>query len=93
MTDAPTRAPRWFWLLVLLPPLWSAPGRIAADTKTYLSLDPGGLLAQAPRLWESDTGLGTVTHQTIGYLFPQGPWWWIADVLGIPDWITQRLWW
>jgi arabinofuranan 3-O-arabinosyltransferase len=92
-TDAPPRAPRWFWLAVLLPPLWSAPGRIAADTKTYLSLDPGGLLAQAPRLWEADTGLGTVTHQTIGYLVPQGPWWWVADRLGVPDWITQRLWW
>ena len=92
-TDAPLRAPRWFWLAVLLPPLWSAPGRIAADTKTYLSLDPGGLLSQAPRLWEADTGLGTVTHQTIGYLVPQGPWWWLADQLGVPDWVTQRLWW
>ncbi len=87
------RAPRWFWLVAFLPPLWSAPGRIAADTKTYLSLDPSGLLRQATSLWEADTGLGTVTHQTIGYLFPQGPWWWIADVIGLPDWITQRLWW
>lgn len=87
------RAPRWFWPVALLPPLWSAPGRIAADTKTYLSLDPSGLLGQATSLWETDTGLGTVTHQTIGYLFPQGPWWWIADVIGLPDWITQRLWW
>jgi arabinofuranan 3-O-arabinosyltransferase len=93
MTTDTSRAPRWFWLIALLPPLWSSPGRIAADTKTYLSLDPSGLLAQAPSLWESDTGLGTVTHQTIGYLFPQGPWWWIADLLAIPDWITQRLWW
>ena len=93
MTSAASRAPWWFWLIALLPPLWSSPGRIAADTKTYLSLDPGGLLAQAPSLWESDTGLGTVTHQTIGYLFPQGPWWWLADLLAIPDWITQRLWW
>ncbi|HEY5664695.1 MAG TPA: alpha-(1-_3)-arabinofuranosyltransferase family protein [Ilumatobacter sp.] len=95
-TGAPAprhRAPRWFWLIALLPPLWSAPGRVAADTKTYLSLDPGGLMRQAPSLWESDTGLGTVTHQTIGYLFPQGPWWWLADLVGVPDWITQRLWW
>lgn len=87
------RAPRWFWLVAFLPPLWSAPGRIAADTKTYLSLDPSGLLRQATSLWEADTGLGTVTHQTIGYLFPQGPWWWLADLIGLPDWITQRLWW
>lgn len=92
-TSSASRAPRWFWLIALLPPLWSSPGRVAADTKTYLSLDPSGLLAQTGSLWESDTGLGTVTHQTIGYLFPQGPWWWIADLLSVPDWITQRLWW
>lgn len=91
--DGSGRSPRWFWLVVLLPPLWSAPGRVAADTKSYLSLDPGRLLAQAPRLWDAQTGLGTVTHQTIGYLFPQGPWWWVAGAFGVPDWLTQRLWW
>jgi len=88
------RWPRWWvWLLVVLPPWWSSPGRIAADTKIYLSVDPGALLNQAPSLWDADVGLGTVTHQTIGYLFPQGPWWWIADQVGSPDWVTQRLWW
>ncbi|MFZ9017337.1 MAG: alpha-(1-_3)-arabinofuranosyltransferase domain-containing protein, partial [Ilumatobacteraceae bacterium] len=87
------RGPRWFWLIALLPPLWSSPGRVAADTKTYLSLDPGRLLGRASSLWDARTGLGTVTHQTIGYLFPQGPWWWIAEQARLPDWVTQRLWW
>ncbi|MGB0822321.1 MAG: alpha-(1-_3)-arabinofuranosyltransferase domain-containing protein, partial [Ilumatobacteraceae bacterium] len=80
-------------LVAFLPPLWSAPGKIAADTKSYLSINPWGLLQQATQLWDSSTGLGTVTHQTIGYLFPMGPWWAAADVAGIPDWLTQRLWW
>ncbi len=85
--------PWWVWLLIVLPPWWSSPGRIAADTKIYLSVNPSDLLAQAPVLWDADVGLGTVTHQTIGYLFPQGPWWWVADLIGLPDWVTQRLWW
>lgn len=80
-------------LVAFLPPLWSAPGKIAADTKSYLSINPWGLLQQATQLWDSSTGLGTVTHQTIGYLFPMGPWWAAADVAGIPDWLTQRVWW
>ena len=66
---------------------------VAADTKSYLAINPWGLLRQATQLWDSSTGLGTVTHQTIGYLFPMGPWWAAADLAGIPDWLTQRLWW
>ena len=35
-------------LVAYVPPLWSAPGRVGADTKTYLYLDPGRLLDRAP---------------------------------------------
>ncbi len=31
-------------------------------------------------------------HQTIGYLWPSGPWYWTFQHLGVPDWIAQRLW-
>ena len=41
----------------------SPTGQVGADTKTYLYLDPGRLLARAPYLWDPDIGLGTVTHQ------------------------------
>src|SRR5262249_19286271 len=34
----------------------------------------------------------TVTHQTIGYAFPMGPYYWVLDKLGSPMWIAQRLW-
>ncbi len=51
----------------------ASPGQVGADTKTYLYLDPGRLLGQAPYLWDPTVGMGTVTHQTIGYLWPLGP--------------------
>ena len=36
--------------------------------------------------------MGTVTHQNIGYLWPVGPFFWLGEAIGLPDWITQRLW-
>ncbi len=92
-----TNRQRWifaiFAAIAFLPPFWSSPGRISADTKSYLMIDPWALLRQTTQLWDSSTGLGTVTHQTIGYLFPMGSWWAAADLLGLADWVTQRLWW
>ena len=79
-------------LLAYVPLLLTAPGRVGADTKTYLYLDPGRLLAGAPSMWDAETGMGTVSHQNIGYLFPMGPFYWLAERLGSPDWLAQRLW-
>lgn len=87
------------WQVILLlavsyiPMLLTQPGRVSADTKTYLFLNPGELLSEAPSLWSSSFGAGTVTHQYIGYLWPMGPYFWLMETLGIPDWIAQRLWW
>ena len=75
-----------------LPPLLSARGRVAADTKSYLTLGPGRLLGRALSMWDPHVGMGTVTHQTIGYLFPMGPFFWVGERLGLPDWVVQRLW-
>jgi len=80
-------------LLAYVPLLLTQPGKVAADTKTYLYLDPGRLLSQAPSMWDPNIGFGTVTHQTIGYLFPMGPFYWILEqLLGLPAWVSQRLW-
>lgn len=79
-------------LVSYVPLLFSAPGVIGADTKTYLYLDPARLLSRAPWMWDTHIGLGTVTHQNIGYLWPMGPWYLFFDTIGIPDWIAQRLW-
>ena len=67
-------------------------GLLAADTKAYLYLDPGKLLSSAQSLWNPDIGMGGVTHQNIGYLFPMGPFFWIIHTLGIPMWVGQRIW-
>ena len=79
-------------LLAYVPPLLTAPGRVAADTKQYLYLDPGRLLARSVSMWDPHVGMGTVTHQTIGYAFPMGPYYWLLDQIGSPAWVSQRLW-
>ncbi len=76
-----------------VPLLLTQPGWVSADTKTFLYLDPGRLLGRAWSMWDPSLGAGTVTHQTIGYLWPMGPFYWLADAIGIPDWMAQRLWW
>ena len=75
-----------------VPLLLTHRGMLAADTKSYLYLNPGKLLSRAPYMWDPGVGLGTVTHQNIGYLFPMGPYYAFMDWLGMPDWIAQRLW-
>lgn len=90
-------AKRWhiFTLLLVcyLPILITQPGKVSADTKTYLFLNPGELLSEAASLWSSSFGAGTVTHQYIGYLWPMGPYFWLTDTIGVPDWLAQRFWW
>lgn len=79
-------------LVAFVPPLLTAPGQVAADTKQYLYLNPGQLMRTATSLWDPAQFGGYVTHQTIGYLWPAGPWYWLLDRLGSPDWVAQRLW-
>ncbi len=79
-------------MLAYLPALATAPGQVATDTKQYLYLDPARLLRSATSLWDPAQFGGWVTHQTIGYLWPMGPFYWVLDKLGSPDWVAQRLW-
>ena len=79
-------------LTVYVPLFLTRPGRVGADTKTYLYLDPSRLLSRATSMWDPSIGLGTVTHQNIGFLWPIGPYYWLAETLGVPDWIAQRFW-
>ncbi|WP_426572994.1 alpha-(1-_3)-arabinofuranosyltransferase domain-containing protein [Aquihabitans sp. McL0605] len=95
-TPHPSGSWKPLWLVAAIsyiPFLVTRPGWVSADTKTYLYLDPSRLLSRAWEMWDPSVGLGTVSHQTIGYLWPMGPWFWAFDKLGVPDWVAQRLWW
>jgi arabinofuranan 3-O-arabinosyltransferase len=79
-------------LFAYVPALASSPGRMPADTKLYLYLDPAGLVGRAASTFEPDQFAGWVPHQQITYLWPSGPWYLAFDALGVPDWIAHRLW-
>ena len=79
-------------LLAYIPLLLSAPGKLPADTKLYLYLNPGRLLSDAAWTWDNRQLGGWVPHQNVGYLWPTGPWFAFFDWLNIPDWVAHRLW-
>jgi arabinofuranan 3-O-arabinosyltransferase len=70
-----------------------SPGQISPDTKLDLTANPLRFLSRAFNLWNSDLPFGQAQNQAYGYLFPHGTFFLAGDVLGLPDWVIQRLWW
>ncbi|WP_077077964.1 alpha-(1-_3)-arabinofuranosyltransferase [Mycobacterium numidiamassiliense] len=70
-----------------------APGQISPDTKLDLTANPLRLLMRATNLWNSDLPFGQAQNQAYGYLFPHGTFFLAGHLLGLPGWVTQRLWW
>ena len=70
-----------------------SPGQIAPDTKLDLTANPLRFLARAASLWNSDLPFGQAQNQAYGYLFPHGAFLLFGHALGLPGWVTQRLWW
>src|SRR3954462_14243440 len=69
------------------------PGRLIADTKVDLYVDPVDFVARVASAWSPTGDLGHVFGgQYGGYLFPMAPWFAVGDALGIPMWIVHRLW-
>ncbi|OBI76538.1 hypothetical protein A5663_02835 [Mycobacterium sp. E740] len=70
-----------------------SPGQISPDTKLDLTANPLRFLARAFNLWNSELPFGQAQNQAYGYLFPHGAFFLLGDVIGLPGWVTQRLWW
>ena len=70
-----------------------SPGQISPDTKLDLTANQLRLLTRAFSLWNSDMPFGQAQNQAYGYLFPHGTFFLAGDLLGVPDWVTQRFWW
>jgi arabinofuranan 3-O-arabinosyltransferase len=87
---------RWLWLVTavaLALSFGSSPGRISPDTKLDLTANPLRFLARATNLWNSELPFGQAQNQAYGYLFPHGTFFLAGHLLGLPGWVTQRLWW
>ncbi|WP_438287116.1 DUF3367 domain-containing protein, partial [Mycolicibacterium fortuitum] len=87
---------RWLWVVAaatLLLTFAQSPGEISPDTKLDLTANPLRFLTRAFNLWNSDLPFGQAQNQAYGYLFPHGAFFLAGDLLGIPGWVTQRLWW
>lgn len=72
--------------------LLQQPGATTYDTRAELTQRPGEFLSGAFTLWHPESNFGEFQNQAYGYLFPQGSWFVLADLLQVPDWISQRLW-
>ncbi|MCG7581809.1 alpha-(1-_3)-arabinofuranosyltransferase [Mycolicibacterium sp. OfavD-34-C] len=87
---------RWLWLVgavALLLTFAQSPGQMSPDTKLDLTANPLRFLTRAFDLWNSDLPFGQAQNQAYGYLFPHGTFFLLGDLLQVPGWVTQRLWW
>ncbi|HEY9265405.1 MAG TPA: alpha-(1-_3)-arabinofuranosyltransferase family protein, partial [Mycobacterium sp.] len=87
---------RWLWVAAaaaLVLTFAQSPGQISPDTKLDLTANPLRFLARAFNLWNSDLPFGQAQNQAYGYLFPHGTFFLAGDLLGVPGWVTQRVWW
>ena len=80
-----------FSLLLAVLPFVTAPGRIIADTKLDLAINPAAFLHRALSLWDPQQ-FGQLQDQAVGYLFPMGPFFYLGKLAALQPWVIQRLW-
>ncbi len=91
---APTAAAAAAGLYVLIAfmSLLQQPGQVTYDTRAELTERPLDFLRTAFTLWHPESNFGEFQNQAYGYLFPQGSWFALGDLVHAPDWVWQRLW-
>ena len=67
-------------------------GQTTNDTKTPLIERPLDFLQSAGTLWNPQMNFGELQNQAYGYLFPQGPFYLLAQLAHLPPWIAERFW-
>ncbi|WP_036516648.1 alpha-(1-_3)-arabinofuranosyltransferase domain-containing protein [Nocardioides sp. J54] len=67
-------------------------GQSTSDTRFELTEVPGPHLQGTLALWNPEVSLGEMQNQAYGYLFPHGSFFWLAELVGMPGWGSQRLW-
>ena len=80
-----------FSLLLVVLPFVTAPGKIIADTKLDLAVNPAAFLAHAWTLWDPQE-FGMLQQQAAGYLFPMGSFFWLGRLAALQPCVIQRLW-
>ena len=80
----------WAWLMLLSS--LQRLGDTTFDTKFDLTADPGSFMVRSLSLWNQNSSFGELQNQAYGYLFPQGSFFLLGELVGLPDWVVQRLW-
>ena len=80
------------YLVLLLAAIFEKFGKTTNDTKTPLIESPDTFLHGAISLWNPQMTFGELQNQAYGYLFPQGPYYLLAQAMHVPPWVSERIW-